>query len=200
MSAPSGIRINVWQAFVAVALLTPVAESTPAAGAASTGDTHHPMRFEQISLDEGLSQSNIFSILQDSRGLLWFGTESGLNSYNGYEFEIHKRERGNPYALQNDYIYDITEDGEGNLWIASNGGGFVRMDGVTRQFRTYRHDTASGDGPSSNVIRKLLVDADGSIWLGTIGAGVDRYDPKRRQREPLDRDEQRPDTAGFRQR
>ena len=83
------------------------------------------MRFDRITLDDGLSQSNVFSILQDSQGLMWFGTENGLNNYNGYEFEVFKRERGNPAALSSDYIFDIIEDTRGDLWIASNGGGPV---------------------------------------------------------------------------
>jgi len=54
----------------------------------------HPMRFEHLTLDNGLSQSNVLSILQDARGQMWFGTENGLNSYNGYEFRTYYRERG----------------------------------------------------------------------------------------------------------
>lgn len=136
------------------------------------------MRFDHISLDDGLSQSNVFSILQDSRGLMWFATENGLNSYNGYEFEIFKRERGNPLALGSDYIYDIAEDSGGNLWIASNGGGLAKMDRESKTFTSYRHDPANPDGVASNVIRKLLIDPDGSIWLGTRGEGLDRFDAR----------------------
>jgi diguanylate cyclase (GGDEF)-like protein len=136
------------------------------------------MRFDRITLDDGLSQSNVFSILQDSQGLMWFGTENGLNSYNGYEFEVFKRDRGNPAALGSDYIYDIVEGADGNLWIASNGGGLSKMDRASKTFTSYRHDPASQNGPASNVIRKLLVDKDGSIWLGTRGAGLDRFDAR----------------------
>ena len=80
------------------------------ATAANSDSQSHPMRFDRLSLDDGLSQSTVISILQDSRGLMWFGTENGLNSYNGYEFEQFLRERGNPQALSNDFIYDVEED------------------------------------------------------------------------------------------
>ena len=105
------------------------------ATAANSDSQSHPMRFDRLSLDDGLSQSTVISILQDSRGLMWFGTENGLNSYNGYEFEQFLRERGNPQALSNDFIYDVEEDSDGNLWIATNGGGLARMDGKTRKNR-----------------------------------------------------------------
>ena len=54
------------------------------------------MRFEHLTLDDGLSQSAVMSIWQDAEGFMWFGTENGLNRYNGYEFEQFSRERGNP--------------------------------------------------------------------------------------------------------
>ena len=80
-------------------------------------------RFEHLSRDSGLSQSFVYTIVQDPQGYMWFGTENGLNRYNGYEFDHFKRERGNPDALSNDFIFDVAEDAEGNLWIGTNGGG-----------------------------------------------------------------------------
>jgi diguanylate cyclase (GGDEF)-like protein len=144
---------------------------------ASESDSH-PMRFDQLTLDDGLSQSTVISILQDSKGLMWFGTENGLNSYNGYEFEHFKRERGNPEALANDFIFDLAEDRDGNIWLATNGGGLAKMERGTRRFESFRHDPESSNSISSNVIRTLLIDTDGIIWLGTRGAGLDRFDPK----------------------
>ena len=145
---------------------------------AADSDSHHPMRFDRISLDDGLSQSNVFTILQDSDGLMWFGTENGLNRYNGYDFTVFKRERGNPDALFNDYIFDVAEDASGRFWVASNGGGLARMDRAGETFTTFRHDPIDPNSISSNAIRKLLADADGSLWLGTRDAGVDRFDPE----------------------
>ena len=140
--------------------------------------SYHPMRFDRITQSDGLSQSNVFAIHQDSSGFMWFGTENGLNRYDGYEMEVFKRDRGNPDALGSDYIYDIAESSEGVLWIATNGGGLVRFDSKQEIFRTFRNDPTREDSIASNVVRTLLVDADGSIWLGTLGAGVDRFDPK----------------------
>ena len=63
-------------------LCTLVLLSLCVAATAAESDSH-PMRFDQLTLDDGLSQSTVISILQDSKGLMWFGTENGLNSYNG---------------------------------------------------------------------------------------------------------------------
>lgn len=162
----------------ATAFLCGLGWTSTAISAQSDAATFPPMRFDRITLDDGLSQSNIFTILQDSRGLMWFGTENGLNRYDGYDFVVFKRERGNPAALSNDYIYDIVEDRDGSLWIASNGGGLARMDVHSETFTSYRHEPGNSKTVSDNVIRKLLLDPDGTIWLGTLGSGVDRFDPQ----------------------
>jgi diguanylate cyclase (GGDEF)-like protein len=135
------------------------------------------MRFDHITLDDGLSQSNVLSILQDSRGLMWIGTENGLNSYNGYEFEYFRRDRGNPDALGSGFIFDIDEDRNGNLWIATNGGGLAMFDVRSGRFKTFRHDPENTNSISSNVVRRVLVDKKGIVWIGTRGAGLDRLNP-----------------------
>jgi ligand-binding sensor domain-containing protein len=112
----SALRSNSWLSVcVATALLST---------SANADITQHPMQFDHATLDDGLSQSAVISILQDSRGLMWFGTENGLNRFDGYTFEHFKRERGNPNALRSDFIYDIA-DADNGLWLATNGGGFA---------------------------------------------------------------------------
>ena len=137
-----------------------------------------PMRFEHITLEQGLSQSNVFAILQDSDGLMWFATENGLNRYDGYDFEVFHRERGNAKALVSDYVYDIAEDGAGDLWIASNGGGLTKMDRGAKTFTTFRHDAADPNSISANTVRAVEIAADGTVWAGTRGAGLNRYNAK----------------------
>ncbi|MDH3434839.1 MAG: hypothetical protein OEM60_13320, partial [Gammaproteobacteria bacterium] len=161
-------------AYLLVALILSVGVSTVVF--AGTSD-HHPMRFDHVTLDDGLSQSTVLSVLQDSRGMLWIGTENGLNRYDGYEFEVFRRERGNPDSLSSDFIFDIEEDRTGNLWIATNGGGLVKFDRTTNRFSAFRHDAANSDSISSNIVRRILIDDSGAIWIATRGAGLDRLDP-----------------------
>ena len=136
------------------------------------------MRFDRITLEDGLSQSNVLAIWQDASGHMWFGTENGLNRYDGYDFQNFRRERGNPEALASDFIYDIDEDADGNLWVATNGGGLARLDAISRRVTSFRHDASNPASISSNVVRQVLIDADDSIWLGTRGGGIDKFDPK----------------------
>jgi diguanylate cyclase (GGDEF)-like protein len=144
--------------------------------AALANGLHQPMRFEHLSRDEGLSHRNVLSIFQDSDGLMWFGTENGLNRYNGYEFKQFRRDRGNPLALRSGVIHDLAEDPQGDLWIATDGGGAGRLDRNTGQVTSYRHTPGDSNSIAGNAVRTLLTDADGAVWLGVRGAGLDRFD------------------------
>ena len=145
--------------------------------ALADSNKHHPMRFDHITLDDGLSQSNVLTVLQDSQGFLWIGTENGLNRYDGYEIETFTRDRGNKDSLSSDFVFDIEEDRDGNLWIATNGGGLVKFDRASNRFAAFRHDPANSNSISSNIVRRLLIDDTGIIWIGTRDAGLDRLDP-----------------------
>ena len=140
-------------------------------------NNHHPMRFDHVTLDDGLSQSNVLTVLQDSQGFLWVGTENGLNRYDGYEIETFNHDRGDPNSLSSDFVFDIEEDRDGNLWIATNGGGLVKFDRENNRFMAFRHDPANSTSISSNIVRRLLIDDTGIVWIGTRGAGLDRLDP-----------------------
>ena len=86
------------------------------------------MYFEHLTMRDGLSQSTVNDIFQDSKGYLWLATESGLDRYDGYSMREYRRERGNEHALASDYIWSIAEDARGDLWLATDGGGVARWE------------------------------------------------------------------------
>lgn len=134
------------------------------------------IRFEQISLEEGLSQSVVNVILQDGKGFLWVGTDDGLNRYDGYRFKIFKPDINNPSSLSDRTITDIVEDAEGNLWIATRMGGLNRYDPLSGEFTQYMHEKDNPQTIASNQINSLCVD-EGGIWVGTSN-GLDFLDLK----------------------
>ncbi len=92
-------------------------------GATSTGYSQTPsLKFAHLRVQAGLSDNRIESILQDSRGFMWFGTNNGLNKYDGYQFTIFKNDPALPTSLSANRILDIIEDKQGMLWIATNSG------------------------------------------------------------------------------
>jgi ligand-binding sensor domain-containing protein len=95
------------------------------------------VRFEHLTIEDGLSQNAGLTIFQDSKGFLWIGTQDGLNRYDGYTFKIFKRDADNPNSLSHNSILAITEDKEGFLWIGTWGGGLNRFDPATETFVRY---------------------------------------------------------------
>jgi signal transduction histidine kinase/ligand-binding sensor domain-containing protein/CheY-like chemotaxis protein/HPt (histidine-containing phosphotransfer) domain-containing protein len=156
-----------------------MAVATPAAArAAAPVPAVRPMYFEHLTMRDGLSQSTVNSILQDSQGYLWLGTENGLDRYDGDSIREYRRERGNEHGLASDYIWSIAEDAQGDLWLATDGGGVARWDRRTAQFQPFRHDPQKSHTLASDAVRTLLIDARGRIWAGTLDQGLDVLDPK----------------------
>src|SRR5688572_22385227 len=75
------------------------------------------LRFGRIGVDKGLSQSTVYCAYQDNQGFMWFGTEDGLNKYDGYSFDVYKYDPTDSTALSNNIIRCIFEDSRKELWI-----------------------------------------------------------------------------------
>jgi serine phosphatase RsbU (regulator of sigma subunit)/ligand-binding sensor domain-containing protein len=138
----------------------------------------HGLEFERLSLEQGLSQSVVTCILQDSRGFLWFGTLDGLNKYDGYSFTIYKHEAQNANSLSDNSITAIYEDHLGRLWIGTRDG-LNCFDRKTERFTHYRHDPANPHSLSHNNITAIREDRTNSenwLWVGTLGGGLNLFD------------------------
>lgn len=135
------------------------------------------LRFDHISIEQGLSQSSVRVTFQDSRGFLWFGTEDGLNRYDGYTFKAYKPEPSNPNSISNGWINAIVEDQDGYLWIGTSLGGVNRYDPFTSSFTQYQRIDRQTNSVRDNHINALLVDRNNYLWIGTLN-GLDRFDPE----------------------
>ena len=143
----------------------------------STQNKH--FKFEHLLADAGLSQSNVISILQDSRGFMWFGTRDGLNKYDGYKFTVYKNDPKNKNSISNNYVPDIIESSNGDLWIATWGGGLNRFDREKGIFNSYKHDANNKNSISGNFITAVKEDKNGNLWIGTEAAGLDMYEKRK---------------------
>ncbi len=133
------------------------------------------IRFEHISLEQGLSQSVINVIFQDSMGFLWIGTEDGLNRYDGYGFKVYKPEEENENSLSNRWITSIVEDEDGYIWIGTRQGGLNRFDPRSGLFTIFKHDPADKKSLSNNRINALYIGENNTLWVGT-DSDLDRFD------------------------
>jgi ligand-binding sensor domain-containing protein/signal transduction histidine kinase len=134
-------------------------------------------KFEHLMIEDGLSQSTVFDIMQDSEGFLWFATQDGLNRYDGYSFKIYYADEKKSNCISDNTIHVIREDSHGNLWIGTAGGGLNKLNSKTGKFAVYRYDAIDDNSISSDYISALLIDKEGIIWVGTIGGGLNKFDP-----------------------
>ena len=125
------------------------------------------LRFENLGLKEGLSQSTVLAILQDQFGFLWIGTEDGLNRYNGYSFRVFRPDLNDPATISDRWITSLYEDSQGYIWIGTRQGGINRYDPATGSFTYYLHDPIDPETISSNHVTAILENTKGELWIGT---------------------------------
>jgi signal transduction histidine kinase/streptogramin lyase len=134
------------------------------------------MRFEHLSSEQGLSQNSVLCILQDQRGFLWFGTEDGLNKYDGYKFTVYRYEPLDSNSLSDSYITALCEDQEGSLWIGTKDGGLNQLELKTGRIRHWKHDPEDSTSLSSNYVLSVYMDRSGILWCGTYAGGLNKFD------------------------
>src|SRR3979409_1904334 len=79
-------------------------------------------QFLHIGTENGLSHNRVNCILKDSKGFMWFGTMSGLNRYDGYEYRVFRHDLRDSTTLIDDYISRIMEGPDRKLWIETRTG------------------------------------------------------------------------------
>jgi len=135
-----------------------------------------PLKTEEFTVADGLSDSQINYILQDKYGLLWIATETGgVILYDGYTFKIFKNVPGNPQSLIHNSTQGLAEDENGNIWIATESGvsKYVR---AKNHFVNYDFEEIFPEKSDLNIKTFLIViDKGQNVWVSTNGLGVVRF-------------------------
>ncbi len=133
-------------------------------------------KFERITGTSGLSLSTIRAIVQDETGFLWFGTDDGLNRYDGYAFKIYKRQPHDSNSMSHNMIWCLWVDRNGILWIGTEMG-LNSLDPKKERFQRYLSEAGQANSLSHNSVRAVCEDPNGDIWIGTNN-GLNRLNPK----------------------
>jgi ligand-binding sensor domain-containing protein/signal transduction histidine kinase len=152
--------------FMSVLLFYLFIENTP-----SIAQTYD-ISFKRISIEDGLSQSSVQSIIQDDRGYLWFGTQDGLNKFDGSRFIVFRHNPEDSSSLSDDWIIETQKDIYGNLWILTNAGGLNKFDPKTERFTRYTADSHTHSLKIQTRILTIYTDINGNLWIGTAGDGL----------------------------
>ncbi|WP_338789858.1 two-component regulator propeller domain-containing protein [Bernardetia sp. MNP-M8] len=138
------------------------------------GDT--PLEAEHLSIDQGLSQSTVLSILQDQKGFMWFGTQDGLNRYDAYKFKLFKSQRGDSTSLPDNNIQTLFQSKDGTIWVGTEAGlSIYNLD--FDNFTSYRYQGAHKKSISNDDVSAITEDTTGVIWIGTK-KGLNKFDRK----------------------
>jgi signal transduction histidine kinase/ligand-binding sensor domain-containing protein/CheY-like chemotaxis protein len=127
-------------------------------------------------MEDGLSQAAVNVILQDNKGFMWFGTQEGLNRYDGYSFKVFLNNPENPSSLSHDVIHALFEDRSGILWIGTDGGGLNRFDPSDETFTHFVNEPDDAESLGSDRVRCVFEDSTGTLWIGTDGGGLSSLD------------------------
>ena len=134
----------------------------------STADSQVPdLHFEHLTVDQGLSDNGVFCILQDIKGFIWFGTQDGLNKYDGYGFTVYRHDPLDSNSISGNNFPEIYEDKSGTLWLRDPSRKLCKFDRVAEKFTRCLANTRVSD---------IHEDASGGLWFATLGSGLCKFE------------------------
>ena len=124
------------------------------------------LRFDHLTLEEGLSESTVLAVTQDAEGFIWFGTREGLNRYDARHIKVYRHDPVDPESLSDNFIYSLVSDSQERLWVGTRTG-LNLFNSSTGHFKRYYSNPAKLSSLSDNTVTCILEDRAGNIWVGT---------------------------------
>ncbi len=127
------------------------------------------IKFKHLTVADGLSNNYVNTVIQDQNGFLWFGTNDGLNRYDGYNFKIYRNEPDDSNSISDNSIQSLFEDKEGYIWIGTKTGILNKYNPRTEIFNKIKLQSAA---KVYNGIESIYEDKLGNLWIGTHLEGL----------------------------
>ena len=127
------------------------------------------LNFVNFSSEDGLSSNTVTTILKDKCGYMWFGTDDGLNKFDGVNFSVYRHRQSDTTSIGANSILAMHEDRSGNLWVGTN----ATLSLYNRKkdcFTNYRVTL-------NNTVRTIFRDHSGKLWIGSY-VGLFTFDPQ----------------------
>lgn len=131
------------------------------------------IRFENLTIEDGLSMSTIMDMHQSRNGYVWVATPEGLNLYNGYSFKVFKNIPGDEFSLSDNYVTAVHEDSLGLIWVGTFKGEINILNTQTGKFS--RFEAFKNYNQKEYPIQDIEVDVFGNVWIATLGGGIACY-------------------------
>ncbi|RYE33107.1 MAG: response regulator [Sphingobacteriaceae bacterium] len=130
-----------------------------------------------INSNNGLSQNSVQCILKDKYGFMWFGTQDGLNKYDGLNFTAYKNSKSTPASIAGNMINTICEDANGNVWAGTRLMGVSRYDRLHDSFVSYKNSIQDPASLSNDNVKVVYKDNKANLWIGTAD-GLNLFNSK----------------------
>ena len=134
------------------------------------------IHFNRLNTADGLSNSNVYDLIQDHLGFLWFATDDGLNRFDGYNFEIFRHDPENRNSISDNSVWAILEDSDHQIWAGTKSGALNQYNPVTGKFKVWK---IKSDQIEENSITFIYEDRNKFIWVGTYKSGFYRLNQLR---------------------
>ncbi|VXB21269.1 two-component regulator propeller domain-containing protein [Massilia sp. 9I] len=141
---------------------------------ALAGPPRPTLRFEHLSVAEGLAQETVLAVAQDRDGFMWFGTQNGLSRFDGYRVINYRSVPGKANSLSNSWVRVLHLDRHGRLWLGTDGG-LNLYDPVTQSFTLFVPEETSRRGNGNRHINAIVGDGRDGLWIGT-NDGLQHFD------------------------
>ena len=125
-----------------------------------------PLLAQDITFTQ-LTKNYTNCIINDSEGYVWISTQNGLLRYDSYEFRTFRYNPKDPKSLPNNFVWEMVQDDQGQIWAGTFGGGFAMYNKNTQQFTTYNCAPIGNSTQEANSVRALELEGDSLLWLGT---------------------------------
>lgn len=151
---------------------------------------------DPIILDKtvGLSHDYVNCITSDQNGFMWFGTNEGLNRFDGMRVENFLKNPKDSNSLIHNYVIDIWPDEQGRIWVGTTLGMSI-YDPATKQFKNLKPNSKEANQLPGSRVNKIFKDRQGEIWLGMSETGLVRYSESQDSFEVFEFEVEHPDQS-----
>lgn len=148
------------------------------------------LRLQPLGIDEGLSQATARALAQDGDGMLWIGTQDGLNRYDGQDLRVFRRDATRSDRLPDNHVTALAVDARGELWVGTQAGGLGRYLADSASFRTYPVAVGREDALADVQVHAIAQASDGRMWIASGRGHLQRLDAAHQRFEAIDVPEQ----------
>ena len=155
-----------------------------------SGKKHHVKAYSMEQLN--LNEASIYALCEDKYGNIWLG-----NGWGVYKGNKHDLKFKNMPGFGLSYIYDIIEDSNGQIWVATMGNGVFRYEPNSKKIEHYTHQINNPHSLSSNSVSSITETSKGEIWFATDRGGICKYDRNRNNFQTISTAQGLPDDTSY---